>query len=199
MRLIAFYLLAFVAAASAEDVPTGRWEGSAQVPGRVLRIVLDLDRNDAGWNGAISLPDLGVRGAGLTDLAFNAGELTCALKGALADQRTGPAKLKAQLRGDGSLAGEFVQAGNTAPFTLVKAGPAQFETPRKSTSIARELEGEWKGGYELFGYPRKVTLKLQNRGRAGRRRGFRHRREEGEHAACRPGYSGRLVPFRYLH
>ncbi len=29
------------------------------------------------------------------------------------------------------------------------------------------MEGEWRGGYELFGYPRKVTIKLQNRGAEG--------------------------------
>jgi hypothetical protein len=30
-----------------------------------------------------------------------------------------------------------------------------------------EIEGEWKGGYELFGYPRKVTIKMKNRGAEG--------------------------------
>ena len=42
-----------------------------------------------------------------------------------------------------------------------------MEIPPRSTAIAKEIEGEWKGGYELFGYPRKVTIKLQNRGPEG--------------------------------
>ena len=56
-----------------------------------------------------------------------------------------------------------MQAGNTAPFTLEKTGPPQVELPVRSTSIAKEFEGEWKGEYELFGYPRHVTIKLANR------------------------------------
>ena len=42
-----------------------------------------------------------------------------------------------------------------------------MEIPPRSTAIAKEIEGEWKGGYELQGYPRKVTIKLQNRGPEG--------------------------------
>src|SRR4029077_817123 len=36
-----------------------------------------------------------------------------------------------------------------------------------STAIAKEIEGEWKGEYELFGYPRHVTIKLVNRAADG--------------------------------
>lgn len=167
MRGATVILLAFAAIAGAAELPDGRWEGHAQVPGRPLRVVLDLDRSDGIASGAISLPDLGVRGAPLADVAFSNGELTCSIKGALANQRHGPAKVKAHLKEDGSLAGEFAQGGNTAPLTLVRAGAAQIEPPPKSTSVAREIEGEWKGEYELFGYPRKLTLKFQNRGPEG--------------------------------
>ena len=89
------------------------------------------------------------------------------IKSALAEQRAGPAKFSAHFLGDRKLTGDFVQAGNTAPFALEKTGPAQVEIPPRSTAIAKEIEGEWKGGYELFGYPRKVTIKLQNRGPEG--------------------------------
>ena len=62
----------------------------------------------------------------------------------------------------GQLTGDFLQAGNTAPCVLQKTGPPQVELPRKSTAISQELEGEWKGDYEMDGYPRHVTLKLAN-------------------------------------
>ncbi len=42
-----------------------------------------------------------------------------------------------------------------------------MELPQHSTAVVKELEGEWKGEYELFGYPRKVTVKLANRGSDG--------------------------------
>ena len=45
---------------------------------------------------------------------------------------------------------------------LQKTGPPQVELPRKSTAISKDLEGEWKGDYEMNGYPRHVTLKLAN-------------------------------------
>ena len=58
---------------------------------------------------------------------------------------------------------DFLQAGNSAPFVLQKTGPAQVELPPKSTAISKDLEGEWKGDYEMNGYPRHVTLTLANR------------------------------------
>jgi hypothetical protein len=43
-----------------------------------------------------------------------------------------------------------------------KTGPPQVELPRQGTPISQELEGEWKGDYEMGGYPRHVTLTLAN-------------------------------------
>jgi hypothetical protein len=90
-----------------------------------------------------------------------------AIKAALTSERTGQAKFRGRVTSAGQLKGDFLQAGNKAPCVLQKTGPPQVELPRKSTAISQELEGEWKGGYELFGYPRKVTIKLQNRGSEG--------------------------------
>jgi hypothetical protein len=36
------------------------------------------------------------------------------------------------------------------------------EAPVRSTSVTKEIEGEWKGEYQIFGTPRHVTLKLVN-------------------------------------
>jgi hypothetical protein len=72
-----------------------------------------------------------------------------------------PPKIKARLT-DKKLVGDFIQGGNTARMVLEKAGPPEVEEPLRSTPVAKEFEGEWKGNYELLGYPRKVTLKLQN-------------------------------------
>ena len=78
---------------------------------------------------------------------------------------TGPGieapKVKAYLSNK-KLVGDFLQGGNTAHFILEKTGPPQVEEPPRSTPVANEFEGDWKGDYELLGSPRKVTLKLQN-------------------------------------
>ena len=164
---VAILLLAWVLLAHGGEPPAGRWEGSANLPGQELKFVLDLEASDSGWNGSLSIPDLGLKGAALAAIEVHGADITFTTKTALADQRNGPAKFKAHLSTDGKMAGDFMQGGNTAPFTLMKTGPAQIEAPRRSTSISKDAEGEWKGGYELFGYPRTVTLKLQNRGTDG--------------------------------
>jgi len=64
--------------------------------------------------------------------------------------------------GEHKLAGNFEQAGNRAPATLQKTGLPQVEYPPRSTPVAKELEGEWKGDYEMLGYTRHVSIKFAN-------------------------------------
>jgi hypothetical protein len=169
MRVAFIVLLASAFIARADENAAGRWEGTVQIPGRPLEVIVDLAAkgDEGGWQGSITIPGLEIKGAPLSDIALNGVNVVFSIKSALAEQRTGPAKFDGRVGGDGKLAGDFLQAGNTAPFTLEKTGPAQVEIPQRSTPITKEIEGEWKGGYELFGYPRKVTIKLQNRGPEG--------------------------------
>ncbi len=166
MRVAFILLLASALISRADENAAGRWEGTVQIPGRQLEVIVDLAAkgDEGGSQGSITIPGLGIKGAPLSDIALNGDNVAFSIKSALADQRTGPAKFNGRFAGDGKIAGDFVQAGNTAPFALEKTGPPQVEIPPRSTAIAKEIEGEWKGGYELFGYPRKVTIKLQNRG-----------------------------------
>jgi hypothetical protein len=165
-------ILLFVSAlvSRADEIAAGRWEGTVQIPSRELVLVVDLAAGNGdigGWQGSITIPGLGIKGAPLTDIALNGDNVAFSIKSALADQRTGPAKFTGHFVGDKKLAGNFEQAGNSAPFALEKTGLPQVEPSPHSTAIAKEIEGEWKGGYELFGYPRKVTIKMQNRGAEG--------------------------------
>jgi hypothetical protein len=98
-----------------------------------------------------------VRGA---DVAFT-------IKGALGNERAGRAQMHAHLTADGHLAGDFKQGGNSAPFVLSKTGPPQVDLPPRSTAVAKEIEGEWKGDYEMMGYARHATMKFANRGPEG--------------------------------
>jgi hypothetical protein len=169
MRLAFILLIVSALISRAGENAAGRWEGSVQIPGRQLTLIVDLaaESSGDGWQGSITIPGLGLKGAPLADIALKGSDLVFSIKSALADQHTGPTKFNARFVGDGKLAGDFVQAGNTAPFAIEKTGPPQVEIAPRSTAIAKEIEGEWKGGYELFGYPRKVTIKLQNRGPEG--------------------------------
>ena len=148
--------------ATAENT-AGRWEGSIQMPGRETPVIVDLDQAvGKDWTGSIIIPGLGVKGAPLTDLSIGASEISFTIKGALASERAGQAKFQGRMTGAGKLTGDFLQGGNTALFVLQKTGPPQVELPRRSTAVSQELEGEWRGDYEMDGYPRHVTLTLAN-------------------------------------
>ena len=141
----------------------GRWEGSIQIPGRDYPVIVDLDQTGGkDWAGSIIIPGLGIKGAPLIDLVVTGSEISFTIKGALRNERVGPAKFQASLGEGGMWKGTFVQAGNSAPFSAERTGPAQVDFPRRSTAISKELEGEWKGEYEMTGYPRQVTLTLKN-------------------------------------
>lgn len=163
MRPIIFLSFIAVVTCDASSPVAGRWEGSVQIPGSAFNLVLDLDQS-AGkeWIGSIIIPGLGVKGAPLAELAINDSAVSGTIKGALTGPRTGSATLKASLTNDGQLNGELLQAGNSAPLILRKTGPAQVELPRKSTVVSKDFVGEWKGDYEMDGYPRHVTLTVAN-------------------------------------
>jgi hypothetical protein len=149
----------------AADSAAGRWQGSAQIPGGEMKLIVDLSvDSDQHWVGSIIVPGFGVKGAPLVDLHGRSSDLAFAIKGALGNERAGQAEIRARLTADGHLSGEFKQGGNTAPFVLEKTGPPQVELPPRSTQVSKELEGEWKGDYEMNGYARHVTMKFADRG-----------------------------------
>ena len=161
MRLLAAIFFASAALCQAAESAAGRWEGSAQIPGGEMKLIVDLsEESGKGWIGSIIIPGFGVKGAPLVDLHVKSSDLAFAIKGSLGNERVGQAEIRAHLAPDGHLAGDFRQGGNTAPFVLAKTGPAQVELPPRSTTVSKELEGEWKGEYELNGYARHVTMKF---------------------------------------
>jgi hypothetical protein len=165
-----FYRLAIVmplisgSRCAAAETPAGRWEGSIKIPGREIPAIVDLAQSGNKWTGSIILRGLDVKGAPLTDISIADATISFMIKGALSSERVGSAKIQGALSNAGEWSGEFLQGGNSAPFVLHKTGPPQVELPRQSTAVAREFEGEWKGDYEMDGYPRHVTLKLANHG-----------------------------------
>jgi len=157
-------LLASLTVCRAEELASGRWEGSVEIPDRELTLIVDLAQDGQGsWIGSIIIPGLDVKGALLTEIAVKDSGRSFAIKTARGLEAT----LKGNLNADGTLSGNFVEAGNTAPFVLKRTGPPQVEAPPRSTSISKELEGEWKGEYELFGSQRHVSVKLVNRATNG--------------------------------
>ena len=168
MRLFALIFFASALLCRGAESAAGRWEGPVQIPGRELKLIVDLaEESGKGWIGSIIIPGLAVKGAPLIDRKAGGSNLVFEIKGALGSEKVGPAQIQAHLTPDNRLEGNFKQGGNSAPFRLEKIGPPQVELPPRNTPVSRELEGEWKGEYEMMGYPRQVTMKFSNRGAEG--------------------------------
>ena len=155
VRLIAIVVVAVVFPCEAQDL-TGRWEGNARIPDDELIVVVDLAQQNGAWVGSIIIPGLGLKGMPLTDIKVEPPDINFAVKGALG------IKLNLRLLEMNKLAGNFEQGGNRAITTLQKTGPPQVEYPPRSTPVAKELEGEWKGDYDMLGYTRHVSIKFAN-------------------------------------
>lgn len=158
MRLVSALLIASAWFCRAAEPAAGRWEGAIEIPGLELPLVIDLAQDAAGqWTGSAVLPGLGIKGAPLADIVAGDAGVRFSLKGALGDP-----KFTAHAGAGDTLTGDFALAGNTAAFTLHKTGPPQVEPPRRSNPVARELEGEWRGEFELFGNKLRARLTLTN-------------------------------------
>src|SRR4030095_4725062 len=157
VRLITILIVAVASPCRSEDAISGRWEGSARIPDDELTVIVDLAQQNGAWVGSIIIPGLGVKGTPLTDIKVQSPHVSFAVKG--------PLGIKLNLRlvdAEKKLAGNFEQAGNHAPATLQKTGLPQVEYPPRSTPVAKELEGEWKGDYDMLGYTRHVSIKFAN-------------------------------------
>jgi hypothetical protein len=165
MRRITLALLLFLPAfaCGAAKPLEGRWEGPVQIPGRDLQLVVDLAQDRAGaWAGSIIVPGLGIKGEPLKNVIVTDAAVAFDAGSALGSATYGPARFKAHLSAADSMAGEMSQGGNVAKFSLKRTAPAQAETPARSTRVTRDIEDRWTGDFELGGYPRHVTITLEN-------------------------------------
>jgi hypothetical protein len=160
-RLIAIVVFAGALPCLGEEIISGRWEGSAQIPDEKITVVVDLAQENGVWVGSIIIPGFDVKGVPLTDIAVKQPDVSFSVKGPLG------IRMKLRLDGNGKMTGNFEQGGNVAPTSLQKAGPPQVEYPPRNTPVAKELEGEWKGDYQMLGYTRHVSIKFTNRGPDG--------------------------------
>ena len=148
-----------IAAAQSTTGPAGHWEGSIEVPGQALAIVVDLaPKEGQPWVGTISIPAQNLKAFPLSDITVEASAVGFAMKGVPGDPR-----FKGTLSADGkSIAGEFSQGGGSLPFTLAWKGEAKIEEPPKSTEITKDLEGSWEGPLDVNGIVLHLVLKLAN-------------------------------------
>ena len=138
---------------------SGRWEGAVQVPGSPIRFVIDLVQHDRQWTGSLIAPDFGIKGAPLTGITVEDTNVEFALKHVL-----GEPSFKAHLEADGTLKGEYIQAGNRAALTFKRLSDPQVELSALGTFVSKELQGEWRGSIEFAGSKFNLILKLPDSG-----------------------------------
>ena len=156
MRFFVAFVLSGALPCLAAESPAARWEGVVQIPGRELRLVVDLAQDAQGhWTGSAIAPGAAVKGAPLKDIAVHDAEVAFTISGAL-----GGPRLKGRVENGGTLRGEYQQAGNTAPFLLERAGAPQVDPPRRSTPVPHEIVGEWQGDLTLNGNKLRATITL---------------------------------------
>jgi hypothetical protein len=152
-----------VAVCSAAEVASCRWQGTIEIPGSALDVIVDLAQDAPNaWSGSLIAPGLGLKGVPLSEIAIKGDSAAFAMQRGFGRTPDEKAQFDARVEGD-AMSGEFHQAGHSATFALRKTGPAQVEQPPRSTAIAKEIEGRWVGEYELGGYTRHVTITLANR------------------------------------
>jgi hypothetical protein len=143
-------------AAERRPALSGQWEGSVQIPGYELRLVIDLAQKDQEWVGSLTAPQFGVKGAPLSGLAVNENDVEFGSRGGVT--------FKGHLETDGALKGEYKQGGNSAPFVLKRVGEAHVDFPELSTPISKDIQGEWQGAFQFLKMKINVILKLPNGG-----------------------------------
>jgi hypothetical protein len=162
MRTFAIVLLGLIASMpclAADDI-AGRWQGEAQVPGRPLALTVDLAKNASGaWIGSIIIAELNMKGAPLTDISADSGNVAFSTK---ANGDAGQIKFHGALGSAETIDGDFSIGGNTAKFELKKVGDASVDLPLASTALDKAFEGKWIGEYELSGVTRHVTMTFEN-------------------------------------
>jgi len=103
LRFVVILILVFAAVCRGENVVSGRWEGTARIPGSELNVIVDLAEENGAWVGSIIIPGLDVKGALLTDIAVRPPDVSFAVKGPLG------VRLKLRLDANSKMTGDFEQ------------------------------------------------------------------------------------------
>jgi len=150
-------------APSAQTKPgaSGHWEGSITLPTGELKVVVDLDKDPSGiWVGDIDIPDQGAKDLSLRAVTVS-GEV---VSFDLSADPNGP-KFKGKLSADGNtLAGDFIQAGNTFPMSMKRTGDAKVYVQPKNAVLPDKYTGKWEGSLSAMGNTLRLVFNLGNKG-----------------------------------
>jgi hypothetical protein len=159
---IAITIALFGAAAKAQTQPTasGHWEGTIDVPGTALEIMIDLTRSDKGlWKGALAIPSQNLKDFPLSNVKVDGLNVAFEMSNA-----PGTPTFKGKLSADGKIInGELSQSGQIFPFKLDRKGDSKLsaaDAPASSITVSADVEGNWQGTLDVGGTTLRLILKI---------------------------------------
>jgi hypothetical protein len=140
------------------------WEGSISVPSSELKIMVDLDHDANGvWIGSIGIPDQMVKDLPLRNVAVSDEQISFELPVA-----AGEPKFKGKLSADAStISGEFIQSGNSVPFSLKRNGDPKVVVPAKIALLPEKFVGKWEGNLDAPSGSLHLIFNLSNKDGSG--------------------------------
>ena len=126
----------------------GHWEGSIDISGTPLGILVDLSYKEGYWVGTIDIPAQSAEGLHLSDILLAAMEIQFVI-----DAIPGEPTFKGVLA-DGKISGTFTQQGQIFPFTLGREtfnGPARPQEPTPPYPYRQEEVSFENGDITLAG------------------------------------------------
>ena len=130
---------------------------------------MDLAQGSAGgWAGSIVIPGLGIKGAALSNVVVTGTDVSFDIGRVLGTPTHGPAGFTRASRSRPTAWRARCGRPATSPNSRSRRwGPPRSNRRREARRSRRDLEDQWSGEYELGGYPRHVTLTLENHADAG--------------------------------
>jgi hypothetical protein len=122
---------------------SGHWEGTIQLPKKLLKVAVDLEQKDKGeWAGTLDIPEASLNNVVASKILVTEASVSFEAREALL-------AFEGNLSADGrSIKGGFLSAcllSVPVPIEMQWVSPPAVKTAAGSTAISQDLEGAWEG------------------------------------------------------
>ncbi len=146
LPVMALFLFAFPLSAQTVDDWSGRWEGTLELPGASLDMIIKLEQADGEWKGTLDIPLQRVKDMALADLVIDGSNFSFSLP-----EAPGNANYSGEWSEEGQIAGEFRQMGGQRPLTLIKEDAAAAAALQAKIEQIKVLVDSFRQGAEVPG------------------------------------------------
>ncbi len=142
-RIVPALVLSGALLSAQSPQPSGHWEGSIDLPGTPLKVLVDLTSGKDGWSGKISIPQQGAKDLPLEKVQVNGKALSFVITGI-----PGEPTFKGEVNSEGTaFVGQFTQGGQSFPTKLAKEAKDSQKAAKALQGFEAEVEKirtDWK-------------------------------------------------------